>query len=436
MTGLLTKVDRPLMRAQGRFDPNLRLDLPFVPSASIYPFRGTATAFSRSSDAYCFDSLGTLRQAVADVPCFDHEVADNYAPLGVWIQAQSANEIRNNTMQGAVASTDTLPDHWSLSGFGPSLSVEDVGTEAGLAFIDVRFSGTANGSARAIWLEDAGVIAAALGETWSFSTYTKLVAGDFTNVNAAGFRISEWDAVGPNEVAWTGAYDNAFAALGGSVERIAGRKTLADASVASLRASYLFQWAPSGAVDFTLRLYLPQLEQAAWPTSPIKTSGTATTRNADVLTSTHAMPTEGTLVLEAKAPDGQSGGDTVVFRADDGTDTNSISLMRAAAGGGNDRKARGHIRGNGGTVHTLDGAIWNDAAAGKLAMAWSQTQNKAQFSHHQATPVEVTWADDFSATVDRLSFGHDRLNADHFGGSLKTFRLFDIALFDADLQAL
>ena len=148
MTGLLTKLDRPLIRARGRFDPNLILDLPFVPSASIQPFRGTATTFSRSSVATCLDSIGFLRQIGADVPCFDHDRADNFAPLGIRIEGQSINEIRNNTMAGANPTTDILPTHWDVAaGFSGIMDITDAGTENGVAFIELRFNGTPSADA-------------------------------------------------------------------------------------------------------------------------------------------------------------------------------------------------------------------------------------------------------------------------------------------------
>ena len=154
---------------------------------------------------------------------------------------------------------------------------------------------------------------------------------------------------------------------------------------------------PGGnAVDFTLRIYLPQCEESAFATSPIPTNGIAVTRNADVSTAAQDAPGEGTLVAVVRAPDGQPAGGTVL-RWDDGTDANYLHLRRVGDA------VRAQLRGNTGAVVQLDtaAASWPDSTDVKLALAWSETQNKMQLSLDQAMPLEAAWTDDFFVRAQR-----------------------------------
>jgi hypothetical protein len=88
----------------------------------------------------------------------------------------------------------------------------------------------------------------------------------------------------------------------------------------------------SGAIDITLRIGLPQLEQGAFATSPILTSTAAATRSADVASITGTAfsswyrQDEGTMFAELAVAQPNTGGNQFVFRTSDNTYNNAIAL--------------------------------------------------------------------------------------------------------------
>ncbi len=428
MAGLLANVNQSLSWTRGRYDPDVIVDLPFVPSASALALRGPKMAYSRSSLVYCTDALGVLQAADPDVPCYEHDPAAAFAPLGLWLQAQSTNELRNSAALGADTGTDTLPTHWSVTGGGwpATMDVTGFGTEDGRAYVELRFNGNPTGVGTLLF-ETNGTVAAAQNDTWTASTFARLVAGDFTNVPDIKMRIrvrSDVATLGENDGA------NIKDSITGTLARFGHTATLANAATTNIRPGLKFGNPAGAAVDFTLRIYLPQCEESAFPSSPIPTSGIAVTRNADVLTAVRDAPGEGTLIAVVRAPDGLPAGGTVL-RWDDGTDANYVHLRRVGD------TARAEVRGNTGTVAQLDtaAASWPDGTSVKLALAWSESQNKVQLSVDGAAPLEAAWTDDFSSVPNALEIGSDG-GSDYLGGVFGWLRVLKVARFDADLQAV
>ncbi|MFM6192892.1 MAG: hypothetical protein ACKPFF_10615, partial [Planktothrix sp.] len=84
------------------------LDLNFALTKSLDP----RITFTRASSGTYFDSNGVMQLASANTPRFDHN-PNTKESLGLLIEEQRTNSIRNNTMQGAVAGTPgTLPTNW------------------------------------------------------------------------------------------------------------------------------------------------------------------------------------------------------------------------------------------------------------------------------------------------------------------------------------
>lgn len=191
------------------------------------------------------------------------------------LEGAATNSIRNNSGQGAAAGTPgTLPTNWITgASAGLTRSVIGTGTENGIDFVDIRIAGTATGSAT-IQFESATQIAAANGQGWAGSAFAKIAGGSLVNTSAYSLSISERDAGG----AQLAATDVAFTPSGSFV-RLAGARTFNNASTAFTTLAISF--ATAGAVDITLRIGWPQLEQNRAMSSPIRTTTSAVTRAAD-----------------------------------------------------------------------------------------------------------------------------------------------------------
>jgi hypothetical protein len=239
--------------------------------------------FTRASTATFFNSAGTLTTAAVDAPRFDYNPS-TLAAQGLLIEESRTNSIRNNTMQGAAAGTPgTLPTNWTdftpLTGL--TRQIVGTGTESGITYIDVRLSGTPSAAGRYYFFYDTSTAVAALnGQTWTTSGYFKLQAGTLTGVTAANVYFQENNSGGTYLTEQNIAITNpTSAAL--STQRASATRTLNQATTAFLMSG--FNVLLSGAaIDITLRIGLPQLEQGAFATSVIPTTTTALTRAADV----------------------------------------------------------------------------------------------------------------------------------------------------------
>jgi hypothetical protein len=185
-------------------------------------------------------------------------------------------------MVGAVAGTPgTLPTNWSVnfSPAGLTFQVIGTGTESGIAYIDIKYTGTPSADGTIQHLFESNINTAALsGQSWTGSTYTRLVNGTMPGV--ATILIIERSAANTFLTAsQTSTTLNSSPLIS---QRLIQNRTL-DNALTAFVAFRLDVFVVSGvAIDFTLRIGIPQLEQGAFATSPIPTTTAAVTRSADV----------------------------------------------------------------------------------------------------------------------------------------------------------
>lgn len=254
--------------------------------SSYYPSVDTFT--SRSTVAWYIGSAGSLVSAAGNEGRLQYNPADLSIAPKLLLEAQATNYITNNTMQGAVVGTPgTAPNGWffSTSIDGVSFRVAAVGVENGVEYFDLAASGTvtAGNSAGAVTCENA-VIAAASGDGWSLSVYMKLVSGSLAGMSSVAVNIltKKADSTTAENLLGASLTGTALATL----SRQSLSRVLADANTASVQPRIRLVTGTAGqAVNFTLRIGLPQLEKAASVSSPIKTTNAAVTRAADVSTS-------------------------------------------------------------------------------------------------------------------------------------------------------
>ena len=225
--------------------------------------------------------------------------------LGLLVEEARTNSITNNTMVGAVAGTPgTNPTGWiyaTTSSNGLTISIVGTGVENGINYIDYRFNGTtvASPAGCAIGFVNA---AAATGQTWTASMYWKLAAGTATGITSWQIGIIESTSAGAFV---TGAFYSQTAPTSAALntQRPTATRTLSGGATVGL-VTYPFTISVAGntAIDFTVRIGLPQLEQGAFATSPILTSTATVTRAADVasITGTNFGTTRTNLLVRSE----------------------------------------------------------------------------------------------------------------------------------------
>ncbi len=233
--------------------PPPSLDLRFAETKSLTDWISgqNLITFSRASSGTFTDSAGILRNA-------------------------AVNSIRNNTMQGAVAGTPgTVPTNWAVTGTADGLTrtVVGTGTENGITYIDIRFSGTTTAASfNTIAPEIIGQVAAVSGQTWTHTMYVSLVGGSTANITSVQIGINEYSSV----PAFLAGNRTTFAPTSGALNtrRQTHTRTLTNASTVSVHPYMLFEYGNGAAIDITLRIGLPQLELGSSATEIIRTTGT------------------------------------------------------------------------------------------------------------------------------------------------------------------
>lgn len=280
-----------------------------------------------SSAAFINSTNGALIEVVNNAPRFDDG-------LGLLIEGQRTNGIRNPRAEGSIAGTPgTWPTHWAPNGVNGS--VIGTGIESGIPYFEHRFNSASAATFSGI-LDTT--VAASASQVWTGSYFIKLVAGTLSNVSFTQMAIVFFDGAGgtgttlANNVVNFTPTNSAF-----STQRWLGTFT-APAGTQSVQLR--FRYVTSGTHDFTLRIGSPQLEVASFASSPILPPvGTpaAATRLADAVSAplsslgiggNGACTVVGTFVLpQAAITDAQ-----FLLQVDDASDSNRFFVRNLPGG--------------------------------------------------------------------------------------------------------
>lgn len=293
-----------------------------VNAATIWARTGTGgTAFDASGNLVTF--TGTALRSTS---------------AGLTTEEARTNGIRNNTMQGTAPGTPgTPPTNWGLTtGGGISSTVVGTGVEGGVPYLDVRFLGMATSTATLVtFFETPSGTAAATGQPWTSSFFLKLQAGTLTGIASAFVGFNEYNSGGASvkesQAALPSLPTNAPLPSG----RFVYSATTSGGATTAFIAPYMYFIVSSGStVDATFRFGAPQMEQGAFATTPILTSGTAVTRPQDYISANNAawlFQNAGTQYI-ATTPE-QAGGTTLgrMLSISDGTNSNFFDIYQSTA---------------------------------------------------------------------------------------------------------
>jgi hypothetical protein len=242
--------------------------------------------FTRASTATYFDSTGTLQTAATDAPRFDYNPTTLVAN-GFLIEEARTNSIRNNLMASAVpGSPGTLPINFSIAGNASTVlsrQIVGTGTDSGITYIDIRFFGTIPSTASPevyVLFETNTNTSVAQGQTWTASSYVKIVSGTQTGIlNGELYILGYNSAISLSEASSTVF---SYSSLTGTFPacRVSKTYTFTNATTvsATCRLDVNFLAGGGSIVDFTIRIGMPQLELGAFVTSVIPSTPVFTSR--------------------------------------------------------------------------------------------------------------------------------------------------------------
>jgi len=374
--------------------------------------------FTRASTGYAEDASGNLVLFGSGVPRITNK--------GVLIEPAATNSIRNSTpgngaIVGVIGSGGAAGTNWGVSAAGPTVTIVGTGTEGGLPYLDVRVAGTSSVAEIAFLFEGSSAVAAASGQTWTYSQYIRLAGGDLTNITATQLVLYERNNVGSALGNTTVA-----ATLTETRSRPYVTRTLNQATTAFVSQKLILVPVIGQPVDFTLRIFPPQMEQGSVPSSYIPTTSVAVTRPADMLSYSglSGLSADHTLVATALMPGGPTNVNRLADLSDGGiSNSEYLSYSNPAL------LTSGVVAGVG-----ASGAFTTAPTSGPASMSLARIGTGIRTSH-LGNPVAVA-ATSVPAGLTTLTIGNRPDGARSLSNYVQRVALFPYAANDAQLQSL
>lgn len=307
----------------------------FIPI--LFPgFVTNGLAYTQSGNLTYWNSEGSLATAAVDTLPLEYRPTTSTVRGYPYWPART-NSLRNSTMAGASAPS-TLPNFWlQANSTGLAATVSGTGTENGVEYVDLRINGTTSGTgATLVYFESFTQIVASNGQIWTIADFVKLQAGSTTNITSISIGMLENTSGGATVTFGEVAITPPSTALG--TYRPSLTRTLSGGGTVARVCPYIQLTISTGlAVDITLRIGLPQIEQGAYATAPIKTSTAAVTRAAptSVISGGNFSfynQVEGTFYGHAEIVNNNDGSVHYVVAADDASTANRVIGRATGAG--------------------------------------------------------------------------------------------------------
>jgi hypothetical protein len=378
-------------------------------------------ALTRASPAGGYDAAGSYLELAANQPRFD-------MAGGLIVEEARTNAIRNPRIEGAVAgSPGTAPVYWTVTAVAGLARTLSIGMEAGAPYLDCNFAGTSTAAGYCVVMpEQVGAVAAAAGQSWTCAVNVALVAGSIPSGGNLRLRMQErGDTSSP-------ATDVGFGAAV-AAQRVACTRLLTAGGTTSIVPSVL-AYVPSGvALNFTLRVSLPQLEQAGFATTPVLPPAGGRVAQARAADQILCQPAGGyggigTLLVAASLPQASPAGlPQGLWQIDDGTDANRLILRNA----GTALTAEIERGGASGAVMTLGSIV--PGTAFRAAFAWAPGSQSACMTGGTVQTASAT----LPSGLARLLPGHGSGGWNRaLNGSVRLLQYLPARLPDTQLQGL
>jgi hypothetical protein len=404
-----------------------------IPESGLGDLVVTRTTSPTNNLSTRVNAQGFIETVADNVPRLDYPLGGiaNGCP-SLLVEPAATNQIRNNTMVGAVAGTPgTLPTGggWSSILIGLTQTIVGVGAENGISYIDIKFSGTATStSALEIRYESLTQINALSGQAWTHSVYLKKIADPNPPAN---YRLNIYERTSGGSYVANG--DLAIVPTT-TIQRFTQTRTLSGGgTVAKVQPTLLCGVVNGSTYDFTLRIGLPQMELGSVATSVILTTTQAITRGDEVIRKTNVASligqSEGTIYAEVVISNTPSTFRSI-FEINDGTGSgNNRIILRINSSGNFDF-----------LVVTAGNIVCNfntlAATAGTYKMAFAYQQN-----NFAAYVNGNLYGNDPSGALSSISYsaalcGHGDGNIHYFNNRIRSSALFPTRLTNTQLQAL
>jgi len=279
------------------------------------------------------NSAGAIESVASGIPRLDYATSGGTVGCpALLVEPAATNQIRNNSMSGAVTGTPgTLPTGggWSNTLLGLTQTIIGTGTENGISYIDIRFSGTATTTdVVETRYESTTQIDAASGQTWTHSVYLKKIAEPNPPSN---YQLNIYERAVAGGYVANGA--STVVPTTTNLQRFSQTRTLSGALTAKVQPCLFYSVVSGTAYNFTIRIGYPQMETGSVATSVIPTTTAAVTRNADVISVTGAVSgsvgqTEGTVYAEVDIRNLGYNGAILTLQTDNWI-TNSIQIQKS-----------------------------------------------------------------------------------------------------------
>ncbi len=283
------------------------------------------------------------------------------------VEGARGNMLRNPRGEGGAAGV--APQYWSLSS---QAAITAMGMEGAMPYADVNFAHTA-ATGQTVTFDTNAFMAGTQGGVFTFSLYVRRISGSLTGFSTFRLRFREATSTGAfladqwKDIPLTSITEGA---LGGG--RLSFTTTLSQTTTAGFTVGIRLD--STSTANMSLRIGVPQVEQAAFASSPIlPAAGTpaVSTREADApfWAPSGGFGSRGTVVVKAmlpqSAPFGASQG---LWQIDDGTDQNRIQLRNTSAGSA----ITGVVDIGGTTYATLSAGNMSAGTPFRAAFTWAE----------------------------------------------------------------